>query len=960
MDNKILLFIFHLIIFFVAEIKPMKDIFSYQNNNYKVGKNSSLSWSDAKYIEHEKYRSQSRPGLSTFDHLLAQHNLQQLKYDYSLGMHAVEAAIGVNDLQVIQPFIEVYNSTKDPFTLQGNQNTIDKLIQVLYMPNGYPKLESNVFEKYQIARIVTDHFKTGQPNEYLNLVRGYALEGNKEFTQILKEETTRGSWLKYETVGTAQYLWASLKSIFAGTSFLGNAHEFSQVISKNKFLQTVIQLNALCIHNNFTEAKKIIDYYKQIDSFSTEFKIVNNLFNARLEKYCTRVLENFNIKNADFKIKGFIKDAALCSSPLEAAQFFYATLAENQHDQQFIEIVHKFLDERGLLRGYSYNESLLSSIALPKTITLEQIKDRLLLFELALSKPRAEERAIVQNSMHYLAQACSGCPLAKSYSALAHGMINALKNPDADKTILQCGNFLLSDQSQELETLHRRVVPLAANLVNEINGALCSGKTSEEVDKLRSDLLTIDRQYKQFDYTPDTQRSLSETIARLNSELKTFSRPEMFRSPSMEKLFLARVAEFLMSCNGGSISISELTNFSGTKEQNALQREMMHDLKIVSAKADEIKDVKFSEAVKVYNKLFEEAHQLNKESHVLVAKTIFHIARDALLIVETDFPVKEVAKSAFHSITHPQEYASNIVEGYKRFGEYLVACCRSFDQTPEEHYATAKQNNELYHRLYEGWQNLTYEQKKEVVGDCVANYGIGKALGQLPKLISKIESFSKISNSLSSSISSFENSISGFSVGGDGSVAVNKGLIAIKEGVIRTVKEVAAVPWAATTVGVTEIGSLTHAMSNNRNGSGGNLPSESGKQASLPDKISQEIVKYIEPGQGNVIKELTTEIFLKKEQHIFSDDHLDNGIMKLGTTRDIIVEKCANIIKYADKDGFIKEGVNSIITQINGNKVLLKPTIMNGNVVNINTYLLTSENARLLGNVFTYIMEIYK
>ncbi len=58
--------------------------------------------------------------------------------------------------------------------------------------------------------------------------------------------------------------------------------------------------------------------------------------------------------------------------------------------------------------------------------------------------------------------------------------------------------------------------------------------------------------------------------------------------------------------------------------------------------------------------------------------------------------------------------------------------------------------------------------------------------------------------------------------------------------------------------------------------------------------------------------------------------------------------------------GLIKEGFNTIVTQITGNKTILKLTVNNGKVINKNGYLWTKKNPKLIGNVFTYIMDIYK
>lgn len=68
---------------------------------------------------------------------------------------------------------------------------------------------------------------------------------------------------------------------------------------------------------------------------------------------------------------------------------------------------------------------------------------------------------------------------------------------------------------------------------------------------------------------------------------------------------------------------------------------------------------------------------------------------------------------------------------------------------------------------------------------------------------------------------------------------------------------------------------------------------------------------------GKVVK--STRTIVATEAHIFSKNHLDLGIMKLGINRQAIVDSGIDVISKVDDLDFLKKGHNQIWTTINGN-----------------------------------------
>lgn len=72
--------------------------------------------------------------------------------------------------------------------------------------------------------------------------------------------------------------------------------------------------------------------------------------------------------------------------------------------------------------------------------------------------------------------------------------------------------------------------------------------------------------------------------------------------------------------------------------------------------------------------------------------------------------------------------------------------------------------------------------------------------------------------------------------------------------------------------------------------------------------------------------------------HIFSKDHLKNGIMELGNSEDEIMDSALNIIKKLDLQNRIGEGSTWIRTHINNLESEIRLFVKNGELVNFDMF----------------------
>ncbi len=924
--------------------------------NHSSQQRTSLSLSDYAYMRHEGIRNQISV-LNNSAHVA--NNFQQLKNSYTVGFDSIDVAARTFDIQALTSFTDCYKNQPYPFLNSINQQTIDRLIPVLYARSGDPKLELNSFEKYQVARIVTDYLKATKPNEYVSLIKEFATQGNREFVQILKEETTYGSWLKLLTVNKPAGL---IYGLFSTTSFSGTMSDFKDKVLNNSFCKHLSQVNGLAAENRFAEAKEIVDAYKnQTTGYGIkQYQALNKLYNKHLDAYCNRVCQAYEITNPTPEVIDLLQKIPLCKTPQEVARLIYETLARNQDDYIFVQNAEKLLNEHGLPRFYTYDTSILNEIALPSTITQEQIKDRLLLFDIALSGARNQnEKRIYSTVAHYVEKGCSNNPLSRCYSDLAHTTVNALRNPkNSEALVLECGDFSRTLPTQEHETLQRRTVPLVANLINEIKRLNESPENKLNVDHLKVELQNLNEQFQKAQLSPEAQDALAVTIARLNSELKTFSRAELYRSPSMEKLFRALGLDLLVSSKYGTVSYEELSKFSGTQEQNAVNHELMKHVKDVSLKAAFLKDDQHFELYETHKKLIHAIHQLNKDYRTTLASEGLVFAKDIFDVLTDGYkePIKEVAQCAVDTVMHPIAYCSRTLDGMKNmvFGIADLAKHSSVLglSSPEEQFAYAKACNESLHKFFNQWHQLSPQEKRKFAAQLVVDSLLNKAVGSIPKLLTKTTAFAEFSGALSDGIGTIFPHGPGISSGGALAVPFAESLGAIAEvvqdvGAI-AVEGAASTPAAVSVAAVSNFGSLFRS----NNGNGGEdfcLPPSLGKviqktQVDSSIKNDRDIIYAVEPSGQNVIKEFN--ISRKTYDHLV---HTDHQLSKLGISDNDVCNKFIEKILKADLLNYLEEPSNQIETFINGCEATIRVRISDGKVISLNGFYGRSE--RIIGKL---------
>ncbi|WP_412177698.1 polymorphic toxin type 35 domain-containing protein [Paenibacillus polymyxa] len=90
-------------------------------------------------------------------------------------------------------------------------------------------------------------------------------------------------------------------------------------------------------------------------------------------------------------------------------------------------------------------------------------------------------------------------------------------------------------------------------------------------------------------------------------------------------------------------------------------------------------------------------------------------------------------------------------------------------------------------------------------------------------------------------------------------------------------------------------------------------------------------------------------MFKRYESHVFSADHIKDGIMKLGKDRQLIFSSITEKIGSVDSSKF-KQGSNQMHTKINGYDVTIRFYVNeNGTVINVNTFMGTAD--RVIGNL---------
>lgn len=75
-----------------------------------------------------------------------------------------------------------------------------------------------------------------------------------------------------------------------------------------------------------------------------------------------------------------------------------------------------------------------------------------------------------------------------------------------------------------------------------------------------------------------------------------------------------------------------------------------------------------------------------------------------------------------------------------------------------------------------------------------------------------------------------------------------------------------------------------------------------------------------------------------KAAHVFSADHVRQGIMQLGPTREAIIVSARDAITAADKTGALKNGINTILTKMNGEVATVNAFFKNGELQSMNVF----------------------
>ncbi|WP_038177340.1 RHS repeat domain-containing protein, partial [Treponema pedis] len=86
----------------------------------------------------------------------------------------------------------------------------------------------------------------------------------------------------------------------------------------------------------------------------------------------------------------------------------------------------------------------------------------------------------------------------------------------------------------------------------------------------------------------------------------------------------------------------------------------------------------------------------------------------------------------------------------------------------------------------------------------------------------------------------------------------------------------------------------------------------------------------------------------KTVDHIFSKEHIEGGIMKLGSSREDILNKIINVISKVDSNKII-EGSNEIRTVINDSEATIRLFVENGSIINIDAF--AGYSNRVFGNL---------
>lgn len=580
---------------------------------------------------------------------------------------------------------------------------------------------------------------------------------------------------------------------------------------------------------------------------------------------------------------------------------------------------------------------------------------------------RSLQRAL-ECCTQYVTQAQSHDFLSKCYSDLARAIVDALEKSRTDKTIVGCYDFAQPAEGFINQQVQERAITVAANLANELRNKDLPAQTlqmrREQLVKLHTcfsnfyhnpfdagalaalDAITLELQ-KTFDYTKDSKVHKSRSLLELY------------------KLLNSLMVDWSVTTQMGTFSLDTLTKFRGTVEQNALNHEMIrHYDMLQSAKKGEFSAERMA-LLNANMQLIEQAHKLNQEGRVIVAKAVLTIARDFTDVIIHDRPFSEMAHYAAHIATHPVDYVvdtvqgavTTAVKGFSFLSNALIEEVQYYwTMSPEECLASNKQFNESAQRFLEGWKDIPKSQKKELVAKILVDCAVGKGASALPGLLNKADVFSKVGSVFERVAGVLERSdflppnsggaaalaLSPEAVLADGLRSVGKAI-----GNLPPLPEIPGPVGTAIGVGQGVSDAVMFAHRDTVIASGNfvdcDIKPDTIKLENITNKPidsitdPKEVIHKVPLSPNNTLIR-KFDIIKNHYKHVFSKHHINDGIMQLGQDKTDIIEKLINIILPLDRDGILVIGDNQIETVLGGVDVTIRVHIQNNTVLSFDGF----------------------
>jgi RHS repeat-associated protein len=120
-----------------------------------------------------------------------------------------------------------------------------------------------------------------------------------------------------------------------------------------------------------------------------------------------------------------------------------------------------------------------------------------------------------------------------------------------------------------------------------------------------------------------------------------------------------------------------------------------------------------------------------------------------------------------------------------------------------------------------------------------------------------------------------------------------------------------------------------------------------GKGPELSKNLIEKFKNLFKKGVNKTIIQQFDDVAIKTE-HIFSKDHIKNGIMDLGKNQNDILNSFKKVVSSADSNGLLKEGMNQIRTTVNGVEAEIRVFIKDGTVLNMDGF--KGYSTRNMGN----------